>query len=110
MNLTEAAVRNAKPGPKLRKLADGRGLYLYVTPQGGKWWRLLYSFARKRQTLSMGVYPDIGLKDARERRDEARRQIAHGINPAEVRKAALREQIEARTGSFEAVAREWLEK
>jgi integrase len=110
MNLTEIAVRNARPGLKLRKLSDGRGLYLYVTPKGGKWWRLNYRFAGKQLTLSMGVYPDIGLKDARERRDEARRQLAHGINPSDARKEARRALIETTKETFEAIAREWLDK
>jgi hypothetical protein len=71
MSLSDAAIRVAKPRDKPYKLADERGLYLLLTPTGGKWWRLNYRFDGKQKTLSMGVYPDIGLKEARERRDAA---------------------------------------
>jgi hypothetical protein len=66
MPLTDSAIRNAKPKEKNYKLADGGGLYLLITPKGGKWWRLDYRFNGKRKTLSMGVYPDVSLKSARE--------------------------------------------
>ncbi len=110
MALTDTAVRNAQPAGKLQKRADGKGLYLLLAPSGGKWWRFNYRFGGKQKTLSLGVYPDISLKMARERRDEARTLLAQGVDPGETRKA----QKAARTGqvgnSFEVVAREWFAK
>ena len=73
MPLTTTKIRGAKPRDKPYKLADGRGLYLLVTPSGGKWWRWDYRFGGRRKTLSMGVFPDVELEDARNRRDAARK-------------------------------------
>ena len=109
MPLTDTAIRNAKPGEKPRKLADERGLFILVTPKGGKWWRLKYRFGDKEKLLALGVYPDVSLKDARARRDEARKLLAEGIDPGEHRKAEARERKLSAKNSFEAVAREWLE-
>jgi hypothetical protein len=78
MPLTHAEIRNVKPGPKPVKLFDGGGLYLEVAPAGGKWWRLKYRVGGKEKRLSLGTWPDVPLKDARERREEARRQLAAG--------------------------------
>ncbi|MES9979165.1 MAG: integrase arm-type DNA-binding domain-containing protein [Candidatus Thiodiazotropha sp. 6PLUC5] len=105
MPLTDSAIRNAKPKEKNYKLADGGGLYLLVTTKGGKWWRLDYRFNGKRKTLSMGVYPDVTLKSARDRRAEAKTQLADGIDPGETRKATKASKSDA--DGFEAVAREW---
>lgn len=107
MPLTDTAIRTAKPNDKPRKLADEKGLYILVTPTGGKWWRLDYRFAEKRKTLSMGVYPEVSLKDARERRDNARKLLAAGIDPGENRKATKTAKADRAANSFEAVAREW---
>ena len=74
MALTDTAIRKAKHSEK-KKLFDERGLYLMLTPSGGKWWRFRYKFDGKEKLLSLGVYPDIGLKDARDRRDEARKLL-----------------------------------
>jgi integrase len=106
--LTDAAIRNAKPGAKPYKLSDGKGLFLLITPAGGKWWRLRYRFGGKEKLLSLGTYPESGLKEARTRRDEARRQIAQGIDPGEARKAQKASRGAA--DSFESVAREWYAK
>ncbi len=108
--LTDTAIRRAKPEPKARKLFDERGLYLIVTPGGGKWWRFKYRFHGTEKLLALGVYPDVSLKDARERRDEARRKIAAGIDPAAEKKQANEAAKAHSSGSFEAVAREWFEK
>jgi integrase len=110
MPLTNTEIRNAKPKEKTSRLYDERGLYLEVSPKGGKWWRFKYSFEGKEKRLSLGVYPDISLKDARDRRDEARKLVANGIDPSENRKAkkAAREGIAE--NSFEVVAREWFTK
>lgn len=110
MSLTDTAIRNTKSSEKPVKLSDDRGLYLLVIPTGGKWWRLDYRFAGKRKTLSMGVYPDVGLKEARGRRDEARKLLADGIDPGEHRKVLRAAKIESAANSFEAVAREWFAK
>jgi len=111
--LTEVKVRNAKPEMKPRKLFDGRGLFLLVTPSGGRWWRLKYRFGAKAKTLSLGIYPDVGLKEARERRDEARKLLATGVDPSAERKAdraAQAAEMARETSTFELVAREWFEK
>jgi integrase len=110
MPLTDAAIRTAKPSEKTFKLSDEKGLYLEVAPSGGKWWRLKYRFEGKEKRISLGVYPDVGLKLARERRDEARRLLAEGIDPGEHRKAHKNARADAVANSFEAVAREWYSK
>lgn len=86
MALTELQVKNLKPGDKNRKISDGKGLYLLLKPQGGKWWRFKYRRDGKENSLSLGIYPEVSLMRARERRDEARRQLAEGIDPSEARK------------------------
>ena len=110
MPLTDTAVRNAKPGDKPAKLFDAGGLYLEVAPGGGKWWRLKYRFDGKEKRLSLGTYPDVKLKDARERRDEMRKLLANGIDPGENRKAVKASRTERAENSFEAIAREWFAK
>lgn len=110
MPLTDTAIRNAKPGSTNRKLTDGGGLYLILTPKGGRWWRLDYRHRRKRKTISMGTYPEVSLRDARERRDEARKQLANGLDPSERRRTAKALSQQQDTDSFEAVSREWLAK
>jgi integrase len=105
--LSETRVRNAKPGDKPFRLYDDRGLYLEVSPKGGKWWRLKYSFEGKPRLLSLGTYPDTGLKAVREKRDQARRLIAQGVDPSAARRAQKASRSEATTNSFEVVAREW---
>ena len=87
MPLTDTAIQNAKPSTKTVKLFDERGLYLEISPAGGKWWRLKYRFDGKEKRLSLGVYPDVSLKDARDRRDQARKLVADGVDPSEHRKA-----------------------
>ncbi|MDL2279818.1 integrase arm-type DNA-binding domain-containing protein [Desulfovibrio sp. OttesenSCG-928-G11] len=110
MPLTDTAIRSAKPEKKTQKLFDGGGLYLEVAPSGGKWWRLKYRFEGREKRISLGVYPDISLKDARRRRDESKKLIARGIDPSEHRKAS-RAAIHALSGtSYEVVAREWFAK
>lgn len=107
MNLSDTAIRNAKPGERPIKMTDGDGLYLLLQPTGAKWWRFDYRFDGKRKTLSMGVYPDVSLKQARERREQARRLVAEGVDPSTHRRATKAARIEAATNSFERVAREW---
>lgn len=110
MSLTDTAIRNTKPGKKPIKLFDERGLFLLVTPAGGKWWRFKYRFGGKEKQLSFGVYPDVGLKDARARRDDARKHVAAGIDPGEHRRAQKSARTDRAANSFEVVAREWFAK
>ncbi len=110
MPLTATTIRNAKPGKKPIKLFDSRGLYLEVAPSGGKWWRLKYRFAGKEKRISLGVYPDVGLKEARERCNKARRQIAAGVDPGEARKVMKAAQTEREANRFESISREWFAK
>lgn len=86
MPLTDTAIQNAKPREKTFKLFDARGLLLLVTPAGRKWWRLKYRFDNKEKQLSLGVYPEVSLKNARLRRDDAYKLLAAGIDPSEERK------------------------
>jgi integrase len=108
MPLTDALIRAAKPQAKTIRLYDTGGLYLELSPSGGKWWRWKYRFGGKEKRLSLGVYPDIALKVARDRRDDGRRQVANGINPGLARQA--QKVAQAAADSFETVAREWYAK
>jgi hypothetical protein len=80
-SLSDAKARNAKPKPKPYKISDGDGLFLLVKPSGSKYWRLKYFFAGKEKLLALGVYPDVTLADARERRAQARKVLAAGKDP-----------------------------
>ncbi len=110
MPLTDTAIKNAKPGDKPIRLFDGAGLYLEVSPSGGKWWRFKYRFGGKEKRLSLGVYPDVNLKAARDRRDESRKLLADGIDPGDTRKALKSARVDRAANSFEVVAREWFAK
>jgi len=105
MPLTDVAVRQAKPGPQIRRMSDGKGLFLEVRPNGAKYWRLAYRFGGKQKLLALGVYPDVTLAKAREKRDEARKKLVDGIDPSQARKALKAAQ--ANEDSFETIAREW---
>ena len=106
--LTALAIRNAKPGDK--PLRDGGGLYLLIQPTGRHLWRLDYRFQGTRKTISVGVYPDTGLADARAKREDARKMVAAGIDPGAQRKAVKAAGSEKAANSFEVVAREWFGK
>ncbi len=108
--LTDMKVRSAKGKDKPYKITDGQGLYLFVTPQGGKLWRFKYYFNKKEKVRAFGAYPEISLADAREKRDAARKMVANDIDPAEVHKAQKQALIAATENGFETVAREWHEK
>ena len=82
MPLTENVIQKAKPAEKQYKLTDGEGMYILVSKQGGKWWRLDYRFNGKRKTLSLGTYPETKLKKARELRADARKLISNGVDPS----------------------------
>jgi integrase len=108
--LTDTKLRTIKPKAKAQKLFDGSGLYLEVSPTGGKWWRLKYRFGGKEKRLSLGVYPEIGLKEARIRRDEMRRLLADGVDPSQNRQSMKAARSERSANTFEVIAREWFSK
>ncbi len=110
MSLTDTAVRRAKTKKKPYKMFDAGGLFLLVMPNGGKWWRFKYRYAGKEKLLSLGTYPDISLKDARERRDQERKKLADKIDPAVNRIATKAAWAGKQANSFEVVAREWIEE
>ena len=111
MPLTDAALRKAKPTAKPFKLSDGGGLYVIVRPDGARWWRMDYRrpITGKRNTMAFGTYPDVGLADARAKRDNARKLLAADTDPGAQRDAVRKAGRERATNSFEVVAREWLE-
>ena len=110
MTLTDVAIRNAKPGEKAIKLADGAGMFLLVTPAGGKLWRLKYRIDGREKLLAIGAYPEIGLSDARKRREEARALIAQGKDPSrEKQRDKVRSRIQA-ADTFTAIANEYCAK
>lgn len=110
MPLSDAAIRKAKPSDKTQRLFDGQGMYLELSPAGGKWWRLKYRFAGKEKRISLGTYPDTTLAAAREKRDVARRQLAAGIDPGHHRKVTKQATVERASNSFETIALEWAAK
>ena len=110
MPLTDTAVRNAKPGTKPSNCPMSAGCILKVTPTGGKLWRFRYSFDGKEKLLALGTYPDVSLASARQRRDEARKLLADGIDPSEQRKAAKATRDGLAANTFEVIGREWYAK
>jgi hypothetical protein len=110
MSLSDAKVRNAQPQAKPYKITDGEGMFLLVAISGSKYWRLKYLFAGKEKLLALGVYPEVSLADARERRLQARKILAAGNDPGEVKKEAKRLAALKNDNAFETVAREWYEK
>jgi integrase len=120
--LVDVTIRTAKPDSKDKRLNDGNGLYLLIKPNGAKWWRFDYSIKGKRKTLSLGVYPDTGLKQAREKLGSAKKQIADGIDPSDTRKEIKTVEKLARENerrldagltiidSFAYIAEEWGQK
>lgn len=107
MALSDTAIRNLKVPSKPTKISDDRGLFLLLTPSGGKLWRFKYRFDRKERLLALGRYPDVSLAKARERREDARRLLADGIDPNAHRKIHKEARAELLRNTFEAVAREW---
>ena len=106
MPLTDITIRSTKPGAKPKRLFDSGGLYLEVSPSGSKLWRLKYRIAKREKRLAFGIYPEVSLKDARAKRDEARKLLAAGVDPGVQRKMM---ELQNASG-FEAVAREWFTK
>lgn len=107
MALTDMKVKAAKPQDKAYKLSDEKGLHLLVSPKGAKLWRFSYRFLGKQKTLAIGVYPDVSLSNAREKRDDARKLLANDMDPGEVKKAQKASRLDRAANSFEVVARRW---
>ncbi|MCX5748079.1 MAG: integrase arm-type DNA-binding domain-containing protein [Proteobacteria bacterium] len=108
--LTDLKCRTTRATARTQRLFDGGGLYLEIAPAGGKWWRLKYRIAGKEKRISLGVYPEVTLKEARGRRDEARKQIEAGSDPSAVKKARRIAAVVATGDSFEEVGRDWVKK
>ena len=101
MKLTDTAIRKAKPQAVPYRMADGGGMYIEITPSGSKYWRMAYRFCGKQKTLALGVYPDVTLADARERRAEARKLLANGADPSAVKQTQKKQSKIAAANSFE---------
>ena len=110
MPLTNTAIKALKPLSKTKRYFDGKGMYLEVSPKGSKCWRLKYRVNGKEKRISLGVYPEVSLKEARDKCDEARRMLAKGIDPSAHRQAQKRSAKQSAENSFEAVARQWFAK
>ncbi|WP_341684933.1 integrase arm-type DNA-binding domain-containing protein, partial [Limnohabitans sp.] len=108
MKLTDAKLRTLATPTKTQKVADGAGLYLELTPAGGKYWRMKYRHGGKEKRLALGVYPAVGLKEARDKAEAARKTLQCGDDPGEVKKAAKAQQAHEAANTFEAVATDWL--
>lgn len=106
--LTRLKIESVKPSLKRQRLFDGRGLYLEISPAGGRWWRFKYRFECKEKRISLGVYPEVGIKEARERCDQVRKQVSAGVDPGAKRKAEKAVLLENTQNTFKAVAEEWI--
>ena len=109
MALSDTKIRSLKPADKKYKVTDEKGLYLLVKPNGGKYWKLAYRFGGKQKELSIGVYPDVSLKHARIKRDDARKQLAQDIDPSQEKKLKRSAAADASDNSFEHTALEWFQ-
>ncbi len=107
MPLTDIVAKNAKAKDKQYKIFDEKGLFLLIKSSGGKYWQMKYRFAGKEKLLSFGTYPEISLKEARDKRDLARKQIKDNIDPSQEKKLAKLTQAINAENSFESIAREW---
>src|SRR5271170_6207527 len=110
MPLSDAKIRNAKPKNKPYKLTDGEGMFVLIHANGSKYWRFKYRFLGRERILAFGVYPDVGIAEARELRAKARKALAAGADPGEVKQATKRLAVLKNTNGFEVIAREWHEK
>ena len=107
MPLNDRQIKHSKPKDKPYKLTDGNGLYLHITPAGGKLWKLDYAIDGKRKTLSIGKYPHLSLVEAREAAENARKMKAQGIDPSQAKQQAKAERQAALLNTFEHIARDW---
>lgn len=105
--LSDAAVRNAKPKPKPYKMSDGEGLFLLITPAGNKYWRMKYFFGGKEKLLALGVYPHVSLIEARDKRAQAKKALASGNDPGEIKKETKQQEVLKRSNAFDVVVWEW---
>ncbi len=110
MAITELQARKAQGREKAYKISDGDGLFLLVTPKGGKWWRFKYRIDGKEKLISFGTYPEVSLQQAREKRFEARKLVAAGLDPSAEKQAAVAAKRELQANSFEVISREWHKK
>ena len=110
MRLNDLSIKRAKPGAKIIKLSDGGGLQLWITPDGAKRWRMAYRFGGAQKVLAIGVYPAIGLKQARHAREDARRALAQGQNLSQAKRKAKAVQVEKNANTFCAIAGELIDK
>jgi len=108
--LSDMQVKSQKPAPKEMKLFDGGGLFLLITPTGGKLWYLKYRFADKEKKLAFGSYPTVTLQDARQRREDAKKLLSNGVDPSEIKKSLKAATVAETENGFEVVAREWHRK
>ena len=105
--LTDAKIRTLVPNGKTQRHFDGAGLYLEVSRSAGRYWRFKYRMLGREKRLSLGVYPEVGLKEARERAQQARKLLSNGVDPSVARQAVKDSRRNALTNSLEAIAREW---
>lgn len=110
MPLNDRQIRNTKPKDKPYKLTDANGLFLLVTPAGGKLWRFKYRVDGKEKLLSLGKYPDVSLMEAREAREQAKQMLAQGTDPSAAKQQTKREKQDRLANTFASLAREWHEK
>lgn len=110
MALTDIGIKRAKPAEKQQKLSDGGGLYLLIHPNGGKYWQMAYRFVGKQKVLSLGIYPDVSLAEARDRREQARKLLANSIDPSAAKQAQKASTILLSENSFEIISREWFDR
>lgn len=110
MALTDTKIRSLKGREKQYKVADGRGLFLVITPTGSKYWRFRYRFADREKLLAIGIYPDVSLSEARDKAHEARKMLANDIDPGAEKQSKKRARKLAAANTFEAIALEWFQK
>jgi integrase len=108
--LSDAACKNAKPKEKIYAITDGEGLYLEICPNGSKYWRMKYRYGAKQKRIALGVYPEVSLKEARVKKDAARKTLKNGEDPGVVKKKEKLEFKENVINTFENIAREWFEQ
>ena len=107
MPLTDIKCKSLEPKEKAYKVLDEKSLYLEIMPNSSKYWRFKYRFAEKENRLAFGIYPEVSLKEAREKRDIARKQIADGINPSQAKKLDKLQININHQNSFEIIAKKW---
>lgn len=106
--LSDLSIRRAQPGSTPKKISDGRGLHLLIRPNGSKLWQFRYRFEGKEKTASLGAYPDVSLSQARDRREELRRQVASGVDPVHAKKLVAKAKRDQASSTFQIVAMQWL--